>query len=349
VHVGDYIYEFAEGEYGVGAAIDRVPEPPREAVTLADYRLRYATYRTDPDLQEAHRQFPFLLIWDDHEITNDAWRNGGINHNPEKGEGSYATRKAAAYKAYLEWMPIRESADPGIHLYRAFRFGTLVDLVMIDTRGLRDRQVGGANTAALTDPRRTLLGPAQETWLFDQIRASQRAGTPWTLLGQQVMFARLTPPGATVTNTDAWDGYQAQRDRVLDFLEREKVRNLVILTGDAHSSWGFDIARNPWNGYRAGTGEGSLATELVTPAISSPPPNTFGTGDGREMAAALRVALPHLKLVDGTHRGYLVVDITERIMRADWYFVPGVRVRSDLEMPGGSLVCERGSAHLQPA
>jgi alkaline phosphatase D len=125
VHVGDYIYEFAEGEYGAGAAINRVPQPTREAVVLADYRARYATYRTDPDLQEAHRLFPFLAVWDDHELANDAWAGGAINHNPEKGEGDWATRKAAAYKAYLEWMPIRESSEPAIHLYRTFRFGAV--------------------------------------------------------------------------------------------------------------------------------------------------------------------------------------------------------------------------------
>jgi len=102
VHVGDYIYEFAEGEYGVGAAINRIPQPPREAISLADYRARYATYRTDPDLQDAHRLFPFIAVWDDHEIANEAWMGGAVNHNPEKGEGDFATRKAAAYKAYLE-------------------------------------------------------------------------------------------------------------------------------------------------------------------------------------------------------------------------------------------------------
>jgi alkaline phosphatase D len=150
-----------------------------------------------------------------------------------------------------------------------------------------------------------------------------------------------------VTNTDAWDGYQAQRDRVLDFIEREKVRNLVILTGDAHSSWGLDVPRNPWNGYRSATGEGSLAVELVTPAISSPPPAMFAPGDDRDMTAAIRIALPHLKLLDGTHRGFVIVDLSPQLMKADWYFVPDVRVRSDREMPGGSVVCERGSAHLQ--
>ena len=349
VHVGDYIYEFGEAEYGAGAAIKRIPEPPREAFTLADYRARYATYRTDPDLQEAHRLFPFIAVWDDHEIANDTWAGGAINHNPEKGEGDWATRKAAAYKAYLEWMPIRESSEPGIHLYRTFRFGTLADLVMLDTRGLRDKQVASRDAAGLADPKRTLMGAPQEAWMFDQLRASQRANTPWTLLGQQIMFAPTTLPGARVANTDAWDGYPAQRMRVLDFLEREKIRNLVILTGDAHSSWGFDIPRTPWDGYRPATGDGSLAVELVTPAISSPPPQMFSSRDGNDTAAAVRVALPHLKYLDGVRRGYLVIDVTPALMKADWYFSPDVRVHSDADVAGGSLVCERGSAHLQPA
>jgi alkaline phosphatase D len=349
VHVGDYIYEFAEGEYGVGAAINRIPQPPREAISLADYRARYATYRTDPDLQEAHRLLPFMAVWDDHEIANDAWLDGAVNHNPEKGEGNWATRKAAAYKAYLEWMPIRESSEPGIHLYRTFRFGGLADLVMLDTRGLRDRQVSSSDAAGLADPKRTLMGTAQEAWMFDQLRASQRANTPWTLLGQQIMFASITLPGTRPTNTDAWDGYPAQRVRVFDFVERENLRNLVILTGDAHSSWGFDLPRDPWNGYRAATGERSLAVELVSPAISSPPPTMFASIDGHDAEAAVRVALPHLKYLDGVRRGYVLVDLTPTLMKAQWFFSPDVRVRSDAEVPGTSLVCERASAHLQPA
>jgi alkaline phosphatase D len=349
VHVGDYIYEFGEGEYGAGAAINRIPQPPREAITLADYRTRYATYRTDPDLQEAHRLFPFIAVWDDHEMCNDAWSGGAINHNPEKGEGDWATRKAAAYKAYLEWMPIRESSEPGIHLYRTLQFGGLADLVMLDTRALRDKQVANTDAAGLADPKRTLMGAAQEAWMFDQLRASQRADTPWTLLGQQIMFAQATLPGTRVTNTDAWDGYPAQRTRVLDFIEREQIRNLVILTGDAHSSWGFDVARNPWDGYRPATGQGSLAVELVTPAICSPPPMMFTSADGRSAEAAVRVALPHLKYLDGAHHGYVIVDVTPALMHANWYFSPDTRVRAGVEIAGGSVVCERGSAHLQPA
>src|ERR1043166_3651508 len=106
IHLGDYIYEFANGVYGDGTSTHRVPQPEKEAITLSDYRARYATYRSDVDLQEAHRQHPFIVVWDDHELANDAWSGGAANHN--EGEGDWPTRQAAAYKAYLEWMPIRD-------------------------------------------------------------------------------------------------------------------------------------------------------------------------------------------------------------------------------------------------
>ena len=125
------------------------------------------------------------------------------------------------------------------------------------------------------------------------------------------------------------------------------LNNLVILAGDAHSSWGFDVARNPWSGYQAATGAGSLAVELVTPAISSPPPPMFTSSSGSDAAAALRVAFPHLKYLDGAHRGFILVELTPDRMKADWFFSPDVRVRSNAEIAGGTLVCERGSAHLQ--
>jgi alkaline phosphatase D len=347
VHLGDYIYEFQDGVYGEGSGLLRIPEPPRETVTLSDYRIRYATYRTDPDLQEAHRRHPFIAVWDDHELTNDAWLNGAVNHNPELGEGDWATRKAAAYRAYLEWMPVRESAGSGIHLYRSFRFGSLADLIVLDTRGLRDQQVAQTDLAALNDPTRSLLGAAQEAWMFDALRASRDAGTPWRLLGQQIMFSRAVPPERPVLRPDAWDGYQAARDRVFDFLEAERVRDVAILSGDAHSSWAFDVPRNPWSGYEPATGEGSLAVELLAPAISSPP--LFDNPTLRERAPLLRALLPHLKFLEGEHRGYVLLDITRERVQADWYHVPGVLERSADETRAASFVCERGSSRLVTA
>lgn len=347
VHVGDYIYEFENGRYGNGTALLRIPEPRREAVTLSDYRIRYATYRRDPDLQEAHRQHPFIVVWDDHELTNNAWAGGGINHNPDQGEGDWATRKAAAYRAYLEWMPVRESRGAGIRLYRSFRFGTLVDLVMLDTRALRDQQVDTINVAALADPHRSILGADQEAWLFGELRSSQRAGTGWRVLGQQVMFSRVVPPGRPVMLADSWEGYQASRDRIFDFLAAERVRDVAVLSGDLHSSWAFDVPRNPWDGYRESTGEGSLAVELLAPAISSPP--LFTDPALREQSALLRRLLPHLKLLEGESRGYVLVDITRTQLQGEWYFVPSVLERSAAETRAAGFVCERGSAHLAQA
>ena len=345
VHLGDYIYEFANGVYGDGSGLLRIPEPQRETVTLNDYRVRYATYRSDPDLQAVHAVHPFIVVWDDHELTNDAWSGGAANHNP--GEGDWGTRQAAAYRAYLEWMPIRETPGGGIHLYRGFRFGELADLLMLDTRGLRDRQVARDDVAGLADPGRTLLGAAQERWLFEQMRGSQRAGTAWRVLGQQIMFSRMSFPGRPVPLPDVWDGYQASRERVLEFLATEKMRDVAILAGDVHSSWAFDVPRNPWDGYTARSGAGSLAVELITPAVSSPP--LFADPEIRKGASALRFALPHLKYLEGESRGYVLLEITGRQLQADWYHVPGVLERSAEETKAASYVCERGSARLAPA
>jgi alkaline phosphatase D len=347
VHVGDYIYEFANGIYGDGSGLLRIPEPRREAVTLSDYRIRYATYRSDPDLQEAHRQHPFIAVWDDHEVTNDAWAGGAANHNPDEGEGDWRIRQRAAYQAYLEWMPIREAPGPEIRLYRSFQFGGLMDLVMLDTRGLRDRQAPGKDVAALVNPGRTILGGAQEAWLFDALRSSQRAGTTWRVIGQQVMFSRVTPPKWPVPYPDTWDGYQGARDRVFDFLEAERIRDLAILSGDLHSAWALDLARNPWEGYQAGSGTGAAGVEILSPAVSSAP--LFTSPAAREHAPLIRAALPTLKFLDGDHNGYVLLEITPAALQAEWYFVPTVQKRSAVETRAAAFVCERGSSHLTPA
>jgi alkaline phosphatase D len=346
VHVGDYIYEFANGVYGDGSGLLRIPEPRKEAVTLSDYRVRYATYRSDPDLQEAHRRHPFIVVWDDHELTNNAWRDGAANHNPDQGEGDWATRKAAAYRAYLEWMPIREFAGGDVHLYRSFRFGTLIDLVMLDTRALRDRQVDTSDLAGLVNPGRSILGAPQEEWLFNQLRLSQRAGIGWRLLGQQVMFSRIAQPERGAFIADTWEGYQAARDRVFDFLAAERVQDVAILSGDIHSSWAFDLPRNPFDGYDR-NGKGSLAVELLAPAISSAP--LFTDPAIRDRSVLLRALLPHLRFLDGESNGYVLVDITRGQLRGEWYFVPGVQERSAEEQRAAAFVCERGSAHLAEA
>jgi alkaline phosphatase D len=347
VHVGDYIYEFANGEYGDGTALKRLPQPVREAISLADYRARYATYRTDADLQEAHRRHPFIAVWDDHELANNAWSGGADNHNPDKGEGDWATRQSAAWRAYMEWMPIREQAPSGIRLYRSFRFGNLADLVMLDTRSFRDKQVAPDDMAGINAPGRRMMDAAQESWFFETLRGSQRANIPWRLVGQQVMFSKLVPPGRPIQFTDIWDGYAAARERVLDFLQREQIRNVAIMTGDLHSSWAIDVARNPWGGYRPQTGEGSLAVELVGPAVSSP--GLMTPEQAAALTPAIRLAVPTIKYLEGQQRGYILVTVTPQRLRADWCHATTVAERSTDQRVAASLVCESGSAHLVPA
>ncbi len=342
VHLGDYIYEFANGVYGDGSALGRVPTPAGEAVTLADYRARYATYRGDPDLQAAHRRHPFITVWDDHEVANNWWTGGAINH--DLLDGDWRVRKTVAIQAYLEWMPVRESGPGAFHLYRQFRIGSLVDLVMLDTRSFRDKQP--ANADELNDPSRTMLGAVQEAWLIERLRASQKAGTTWRLIGQQILFAPLTPPGMRVQNPDVWDGYPAARARITDALARGGITNVAVLTGDVHSSWALDIPRNR-STYDGKTGAGSIAVELVTPAISSPP--LFTDAALRGASSLLRLFTPHLKFLDGDNHGYVLLDVTRERVLADWYFVPTVTERTDAESKAASFVCERGSSRLTKA
>ncbi len=347
VHLGDYLYEFANGVYGDGAVLQRLPRPLGEAYTLQDYRMRYATYRSDLDLQEAHRQHPFIAVWDDHELANNAWSGGAENHHPERGQGDWAARRAGAYRAYMEWMPIREATEAGIRLFRTFRYGTLADLVILDARGLRDQQVSANDLAGLTDVNRRMLGAAQEAWFYDTLRTSQRSGTRWRIIGQQILFSRMRPSGRPAQLPDAWEGYQAERERVLDFLQRERVNNVAILAGDLHSSWALDVPRDPWSGYQTRTGEGSLAVEFVTPAISSD--GLFTPSQAGSLEAALRIGMPHLKFIEGQQRGYVLLDITPQRVRASWHFAQTVAAQSTEERLAASFVCEAGSSRLAPA
>jgi alkaline phosphatase D len=342
LHLGDYIYEFADGIYGDSKSTGRAPLPAGEATTLADYRLRYEIYRSDVDLQAAHARHPFIVVWDDHELANDAWRDGAANHDAK--EGDWTVRRLAAYQAYCEWMPVRETLTPGVHLYRDFRFGTLADLLMLDTRGYRDRQLFGGTNAAIAAPERTLLGAAQETWLLDKLVASRNAEVTWRVLGQQVLFAPMSPPMLPVANVDVWDGYPAARGRVLDAIERERIADVAILTGDLHSSWAQDVPRDPWRGYNSQTGAGSLAVEFVTPAISSPP--FFSEPALRDQARVLRLVSPHLKFLEGESRGYVLVDLTPDRIQAEYYFVPTVAERTASERKAATFVCERGASRL---
>ncbi|MFA7261815.1 MAG: alkaline phosphatase D family protein [Caulobacter sp.] len=261
IHLGDYIYEYGgPGSYGADSptAGQRPHDPPHEIVTLADYRRRHAQYKTDPQLQAAHARAPWITVWDDHEVANDTWRDGAENHDPDKGEGDWAARKAAALKAYYEWMPIREPA-PGRSAdmaNRAFQFGDLASLLMVETRlTARSHQLtygadlpivdGKPDAAAFKakwlDPERRLIGQDQLAWLGGELASSVAAGRTWQILGNQIVMGRVANPDFRAQLGEAkWDEIVAG----LPEEYRKPVSQLSAL-----GAFGLPYNLDAWDGY----------------------------------------------------------------------------------------------------
>lgn len=207
IHLGDYIYEYGADGYATedAAKLGRTlpSDNNKEIIKLDDYRKRYALYRQDKDLQAVHQRHPFIVVWDDHELANDTWRDGAENH--QSNEGPFLERKLAALQAYFEWMPIRPvSSTDHLNIYRQFNFGSLVQLTMLDTRIIaRDKQLeykdyitsSGLDAqkfqADLTDPKRTLMGYTQRDWLVDKLKQSTAT---WNVIGQQVLMSKMWIP-----------------------------------------------------------------------------------------------------------------------------------------------------------
>ena len=282
LHLGDYIYEYGNGEDRYGPpelAGERDHVPPVEMATLDAYRARHGHYKLDPDLRRLHQLFPFITTWDDHESTNDSWAGGAENHADGDVDGDgrdWAARKADAQRAYSEWMPIR--TDDPARIYRSFPVGDLADLIHLDTR-LEGRDEQAATilepnlfTTAIDDPARRLISQEQLAWLGGQLVASQERGATWRILGQQVMFMQwdagqlvdtsgyenasgqdapdlMVRTSGNTLNPDAWDGYTAERERVFDLIDDNGITDFVVLTGDIHTSWAADLPRNAGNPY----------------------------------------------------------------------------------------------------
>lgn len=311
LHLGDYQYE------GAARAGDLRPHVGPETTTLAGYRQRLAQYRTDPDLQAAHAAAPWLVVFDDHEVDNN-WADG-VPEKPAEQPG-FLDRRAAAFRAYYEHMPLRRSATPrgpDMRLHRRVTWGRLAGFHMLDTRQHRSDQANGdgfkPRGGGYDDPARTLTGAEQEDWLLDGFRRSRQR---WDVLGQQVFFGgRRNATGAEETvSMDAWDGYPASRQRVTRGWIDAGVRNPVVLTGDVHTHWAGDLHED----YRDPTGT-PVGSELVTTSITS-------GGDGYDEPRGTHpwfAANPNLKFWTNL-RGYVSTTITPGAFRADFRCVPAV-------------------------
>ncbi|MFJ1867422.1 alkaline phosphatase D family protein [Streptomyces sp. NPDC088097] len=359
LHLGDYIYEYANGAYPEAKYTVRAHEPKHEILSLADYRTRHGRYKTDTDLQALHAAHPVIAIWDDHEFANDAWSGGAENHTPG-AEGEWAARATAAKQAYFEWMPVRTSTAGTV--YRRLRFGNLADLHLLDLRSFRSQQVK-VGSGAVDDPERTITGRAQLDWIKAGLAGSDAT---WKLVGTSVMispvaFASLPahllgplgkllglPEGGLAVNVDQWDGYTDDRKELLGHLKDRGVKNTVFLTGDIHMAWANEVPVN----MATYPGSGTAATEFVVTSVTSDniddilhvAPHTVSL----VAEAAIKAANWHVKWLDMDSHGYGVLDVTAERAQMDYYVVSDKR-RSDAtsawarsyRTPNGSQKVER--------
>lgn len=330
LHLGDYFYEYASKEFPKGYDV-RVHQPSHEALSLADYRRRHAQYKSDADLRALHARCPWICMWDDHEVANDRWSDGAENHNA--GEGDYRDRRKAAYQAYFEWMPVRDDELP---YYRRLRFGALAELSMLDLRSYRSQQAPNLSGRVIDDPARTITGRRQFDWLTDGL---VEADTRWKLVGNPVMMSPvLAPPlphdqtaalrtvlglpaDGVVVFPDQWDGYAADRRRLLATIQRERISNVLFLTGDIHSSWANDVPIDAGS-YPLTP---SVATEFVCCSVTSDgvadllrvPPRTTSIG----VETAVKALNRHVRFVDLDSHGSAVLTVTPDEARMDWYYI----------------------------
>ncbi|MBO9621848.1 MAG: alkaline phosphatase D family protein [Sphingomonas sp.] len=368
IHLGDYLYEYKKGGYApaAGAVGGRWPEPEGEMIQLADYRLRYASYRSDPDLQALHAAKPMLIQWDDHESANNSWEGGAENHQPD--EGDWNARRAAAIQVFREWMPV--SDDP----WASYELGTLATFFRTESRLLGRTQAPDiaplfqqADPAAALkafrdgpwqDPAATMLGSAQEAWLAQGLARSVRAGQRWQLVGFGTIMGEMRTPADALgwlapdasaktrayvaaavaaakaglpNEMDNWGGYPAARARFLKSAQAAGA-NLLVIAGDSHNAWAFDLAQD---GKPAGV-------EFAGHSVTSPGYENSLAIDPKRVAAAMVGASRELKWCDTSRRGYMALTLTPDRATNDWVFLDTIVERSTRATVGHSATVARG-------
>ena len=340
-HSGDYIYEYGPGATGWPRRVRQ--HNSYEIHTLDDYRKRYALYKSDPDLRAAHASAPFVMTWDDHEVDNNwAGESDQDGTDPQK----FLLRRAAAFQAWYENMPVRRTQmprGPNLQLYRSFTFGKLIDFHALDTRQYRSDQACGDNKrtgcqeARLRE--RTIMGWAQERWLDERLAQSRAT---WTVIAQQVpIYMRDFDTSTRIRNLDMdkWDGYPASRDRLNSSLKGRGIRNAVALSGDVHQHNAAELKAS-YDNPRSAT----LGVEFTNTSISS-------DGDGGEVMPgweALKAENPHIKY-HSARRGYVSFEVTPARWNARFMVLDKVSEPGHPARVGANFIVEAGKPALQVA
>ena len=321
-HYGDYIYE---ERYAIESQVRGLPSSGAEPYSVDDYRNRYAGYKADRDLQAAHASAPFIVSFDDHEVDNNWAAEIDQDGTPRD---IFLLRRAGAFQAYYEHMPLRLSSMPRNNqmlMHRRFHYGGLADLHVLDTRQYRSDQPCGdglqADCASALDPTRTMLGAQQERWLFDGLASSNAT---WNIHAQQVWMMRYdgsTDESEVRQNMDSWDGTAAARQRLFDFWQQRQISNPIVLTGDVHTNWAAELKAD-----FADESSATVGLEFTSTSISS-----FGDGSDQRPTTPLILAQnPYIKFFNN-RRGYLSMEVTADLWQTHY------RIIDYISRPGAPL------------
>ncbi len=351
LHMGDYFYEYGRGGYDIGPEFSKRIFPEGEIYGLADYRLRYSSYRNDPQLQAVHANFPMICNTDDHEGANDSWEGGAQNHQPD--EGDWTNRKNAAMQVWREWMPVGEQP------WKAYEIGDLATYYRTDTRMIArseprthaefmrsadpDKAFAEFHDGAWRDPSMTMLGTEQESWLYHGFARNKGL---WTVLGVGTNMGYNSTPANALDwfpkdspernknyvkqgiaaakaglpyNLDNWGGYPAARSRLFAAAQRAD-SNLVVVTGDSHNGWAFDL---PEGGKAAGVEFGGHS--VTSPGFEA---STKGTDPAIIARGLVEANKQELRWMDSSNRGYMMLSLTPQAATNEWVFMETVKTRS---------------------
>ena len=361
LHLGDYVYETPNvlpPHVPAPPDIGRPFDPADETVTLADYRLRYAHYRTDADLLALHHMHPIIPILDDHEYADGAWREGSSWHKPEYGP--YMDRKAAAQRARWEWMPIR-MPEPDDHerIYRSVPIGDFVEMFLIDTRTHRDIPIA---PPTMNEEWRTALGPKQRDWLFDALEKSKAhwrlianasvMGQTWTdQLPEDVRaplaLLKLLGDGGVGPDPDQWDGYPVERAALMRVMDKGDTGTVVVLSGDVHVAIALELHEDSFSD------SDPVAVEFVTASITSMNLDDKmhwprSSEQAHEIERKTVDTLPHWKWCEFDSNGYMLVDVTHDRVLTEWWFMETVLEPSAKEELAATWMVEHGKPIAVP-